>query len=221
MKFFKWFVVALGMIALLSFVYGVAWRYSGSNQWKLVGERNGVTVFYLKAPGLDIVQVRGVIRARTTLSRLVMFMQDPDVCDDVGCYQSRTIEYVDEQLQYNSFRFDVPFGKSPREFVVRTQFYQHPESKQVVAQFTAVPDRIPFDSCCLRITRMNNTWRFTPLEEGMVEVEYTIDMDEAGYLPKFMLNFGHRELAFEVLPHIERWANRDKYQNAKFSFLTE
>src|SRR5215470_3967834 len=87
-------------LAALFIVASLTWRFSGSNQWEFVEERNGVKVYSLKAPGSDLMQVKGIVQIRSTLAGPVKFMQDPDGCNDVGCHESKMIERVDDQLQY-------------------------------------------------------------------------------------------------------------------------
>jgi hypothetical protein len=217
----KYLLSALCAGVVIALAASWIWSYSGSNQWEFLAEKDGVKGYTLKAPGVDLEQVKGVIRVRTTLSRLVKFMQDPTVCDDIGCVESRMIERVDDQVQYYYFRFEMPPPLETREFVVKAQFHQDPRTKQVVLEFDATPDKVPADPCCFRVTKMNNTWKFTPVGNGEIEIEYIVNMDEAGVLPKFMINSEHRGLVFDALPMIEEWANRDKYKDASYDFVKE
>src|SRR5262245_43339004 len=70
-------VLSVSLVGLY-FVARVIWRVSGSNQWELVGERKGVTVYTLKAPGVDLELIRANLRVRSTLATIVKYMQDPE-----------------------------------------------------------------------------------------------------------------------------------------------
>ena|SRR5215813_9268886 len=213
-------VVSVSLVTLL-FVAQLIWRFSGSNQWELVQEENGVKAYTLKAPGLDLEQVRGVVRVRSTLAGIVKFMQDPDVCHDVGCYESRLVERVDDQLNYYTFQYLYPFPFRTREFVIREQCYQNPHTKEVFVGVAAAPDKTPPNDCCFRVTDMNNFWRFTPLENGEVEIEYTVNMNDGGFMPALMSNMVRHKLMFKLLPRMQSLLNKEKYQGAKFDFIKE
>jgi hypothetical protein len=214
------FVGSVSLVAL-SVVASLIWKFSGSNQWELVGERNGVKVYALKSPGEDLEQIRAVARIHSTLAGLVKFMQDPDVCDDISCYESRILERVDDQMLYTTFRFNYPFPFRPREFVVRAHFYQNPGTKEVLLEYAATPDKLAPNDCCFRITRMNNTWRFTPLGNGEVEIECQLNMDEGGFMPSFLLNQVRTKMLFAALPGIGKLVRKPKYQQAQFDFVKE
>lgn len=212
-------LVSVSLVALL-FVARLIWRFSGSNQWEFVGERNGVKVYSLKAPGSDLETVKGVVRVRSTLASLAKMTQDADLCTDLGCYESKMLERVDDQVQYFSCRFDFPFPFHTRELVVRTQTYQNPHTKEILVWVAAAPDKTPPNDCCFRVTDMNNTWRYTPLGDGQVEVEHVENANGGGYVPDLVLNMGRRNIMFTALPKLQDILNK-KYQNAKLDFIKE
>jgi hypothetical protein len=218
------FKIALGVavsLVVLFFVASTIWRFTGSNQWEYLGQKNGVKAYSLKMPGSDVRQVKGVMRVHATLGELVKLMQDPDICNDLGCTDSRTFEYVEEKLQYDYFRMPLPFPFKTREFVVMTQFYRNPRNDEVFLEVSAAPEKMPPNSCCFRVTEMNNTLRFTPLGNGEVELEYIIKSNEGGIVPDLYFNLLRPQVMFYMLPKIQEFVKRPKYQNAKFDFVEE
>jgi len=213
------FAVVVYALAFL-FVAHSIWVFSGSNQWKYIGEDNGVKVYTLKAPGADLVQAKGVFRVHATLGSIVKFMQDPDTCNDVGCYDARTVERVDEHLRYDYFKIKFPPPFSPRDFMVRQQLYQSPTTKEILMEFAAAPDKTPLNNCCVRVTTMANTWRFTPLGNGEVEIEYIINMNEGGYMPDLLLNLVHPKIMAQ-LPNLQKFFDKPKFKNATLDFIQE
>lgn len=212
--------VSAGLLALY-FVAGAVWRYSGSNQWEFVGEKNGVKVYSLKEPGSDLKQMKGVLRVHSTLAGLVKLMQDPAFSNKMGLKETRIFERVNDQLLYSYFQAPLPFPFQTREFVVRTQSYQNPLTKEVLMEVVAAPDRLPPNGCCFRVTDMNNTIRFTPLENGQVEIEYVQNVNEGGYLPDLLLNTMRPKVMYYGLPKLQNFLDRKEYQDAKVDFITE
>jgi hypothetical protein len=220
-RVFKVLLIAAVSLVTLLFVGHSIWKFSGSNQWEFEFEKNGVKVYSLKAFGSDRIQIKGVVQARSTLSHIVRYNQDPTVCALTGCIESRVIERVDDQLQYNTFRYNFPYPYKPREYVVRAQFHQNPRTKEVFLVYAAAPDKLPLNSCCYRVTDMNNTWRFTPLENGLIEVEQVLNMSEGTFMPDWWTKSQKLEsMAARLSKLQDRWDKR-KYQDEKFDFIKE
>lgn len=105
--------------------------------------------------------------------------------------------------------------------MIRTQIHQNPQTKEVLIVNTSVPDKVPLDDCCFRVTEMNNTMRFTPLGNGEVEVEYIQNMHEGGYVPDLLLNTNRPKTFYMLFSSIQELLDKEKYQNAKLGFIEE
>jgi hypothetical protein len=198
----------------------VIWLYSGSNHWEFIGEQNGVKIYSLKTPGDDVKKFKAIFQIHSTLAGLVKYMQDPHACDDYGCENAHTLEYEDDQLQYALFQVNLPGPFQKREFVIRQQFHQDPRTKVILVEYAAAPDKAPPDPCCLRVTDMANTWRLTPKGNGLVEIEYVVNMNEGGFMPELLKNLLRPKFMYP-LRNLEGFVNREKYQTAKFDFVKE
>jgi hypothetical protein len=216
-------VVALVGVTLVALyvVASVAWRFSGSNQWELVRDQDGVKVYTLKTPGSDLTQAKGVVRVRSTLGGLVKLMTDPSTCDGTWCFGRRSIDRVDDWIEYVSFKTNLPFPFQKREFVVRNQFHQDPRTKEILMVIGAAPDKAPPDDCCFRVTDMNNTWRFTPLENGVVEMEFVYNMDVGGFIPNLFMNTQRAKRVADAILKMQDTLNKKKYQDARLDFIKE
>jgi hypothetical protein len=216
----------LYMIAAL-FVLGFAaktiWKYSGSNRWELVAEnkKTGVKVYALKSPGSELEQTKAVGRLKTSMGGIVKFFSDADVCKRMGCDNSMVVERVDDQLWYTTFRFPYPGPFRPREFVNRAHFSQNPKTKELLLEYSATPELLPPNDCCVRVTRFNNMWRFRPVGNGEVETEVILNMDEGGFLPDFLLNLARRRVLLLGIPYTGKLMNKPRYQQARFAFVQE
>jgi len=211
----------LGAISLAGvfFITQAIWTLSGSNQWEFHSEKNGVKVYTLKMPGSSMRQVKAITRVHTTVARLVEMVRDPAVCADIGCSEARTLERVNDNLQYDYFQAKVPFFQK-REFVIEEQFHQNPDTKAVFMSVAAVPDKIPPNPCCFRITQLSNSFQFTPVGNGDVEIEYVVNQNEGGFIPDLLLNWKRPQIMYR-LHQMQDLANREKYQNARFEFINE
>jgi hypothetical protein len=202
---------------------------SGSNQWELEFEKDGVKVYSLKSPGSSLKKFKGIARANYSLSQLsASFVEDNhmETCRDwlPGCSDFQSIEPFNSQTMSDVelWKIDLIFPFSPRETLMRGFLYQDKQSKELFAEFIAAPNIIPPNEGCVRVKHMHNTWRYTPLENGEIEIEFVQDMDIGGLLPDFLLNFtgAHGVYTFlhDILP---KMMNQEKYLNAKFDFIEE
>lgn len=215
-------IVFRGIVSLivLLFVAQMMWRFSGSNQWELALEKDGIKVYSLKSPGSEVVQFKAVGRIHSTVSGIVAWMKDPDACKIQGCTESYEVERVGDQLQYNYFQYDFsPFGK--RDFMIQSLFYQNPQTLEVTLTVQALADKVPQRKDFSRVTNMNNRWRMRPLDNGMAEVEIENNLDMGGFLTNIMFMRTRPRGMYNILTHLEGWVNKEKYQTRRFDFLKE
>lgn len=204
-------VIGLLLIIGVPAVAHVVWKYSGSGEWQRLPEQGGIRAYSMKTPGSTVVKYKGVTRFQTTLTTITSFMQDPTTCDDVGCINPVVLDTVSPQVQYMSFVY--PYGPfQAREFVVKVDVSQDPATKAVLVQYAGDPDRIALNDCCVRVPHMNNSWRFKPLGNGEVEVEYVLDMYEGGGIPYFVANWIHEKTVYRALAKVAKIVMSDKYR---------
>jgi hypothetical protein len=213
-------ILASVSVVVLLLVAQTIWVFAGSNQWKFVGEQNGVKVYTLKSPGSDLVQAKAVFRVHSSLTGIVKFMQSEDTCKDVGCYEERIVDQEDDQLRYDYFRMDLPAPFRPRDFSVRVHVYQSPRTKEVMIDYSAAPGKVPLNDCCVRVTDMNDTWRLTPLGNGEVEIELIMNLNEGGFIPHPLLNMARPKVMYG-LSGLQSLFSEEKYQSAKLNFIQE
>lgn len=221
-KLGKFFFYAGVFVAVLALTAHLIWKYSGSNQWEPIGvSKKGVKLYALKKPGETVKLFKGVVRVRSTLTNVMAASQDPTICENVQCYDSKMFERVSERSQFYTFRWPYPFGFDTREFVTEQRFSIVPETKALLVEVIATPDKLPPNDCCVRIETMHNTWRYTPVGNGELELEYVINMDDGGFFPYPLANLGAPEFIKYMLPKMQEVFDRQKVKspNAKFDLV--
>lgn len=207
---------AVILIAHLSF------KYSGSNEWEAVGERGGVQLYSMKVSGETLKKYKGVVRVKTTLSRIVAFMQDSETdLDAAGFHEPREIKRESDQLFWTTWKQAIPEPLKYRDFVVKHEFTQNPENQEVMYQLRATPDLIPEDECCVRVPRIDNSWRLIPLDNGEVEIHWVIDMDVGGNIPYLLMNHSHPDLIYSFAARLQSYFDRPQYEGAHYDWISE
>jgi hypothetical protein len=209
----------LALIVVALFVLHLRWVYSGSAQWELAGERGGVTLYSRKLPGTGLKRFKAIDRVAASLSSVVAAMRDNDIGPEVGFVDGRDLEGGTPHLFYTSFHSPMPLMFKTREYVVKNVLTQDPQTKEVLFIVTAAPDRLPPDPCCVRVTKMDNSWRLTPQENGEVQIEWAINMDAGGFAPYFLLNQAYPDFMYQKFPVMTEIMRREKYRNVKLDYI--
>lgn len=214
--------VCAGIIVLIVVAAQIRYTYSGSGQWEFVGEKHGVTVYQKKVPGEVLKQFEAVFTVKSTLNRMVAFMQDTNSDLNVDFSEARTLEQDKAStVLVTTWRSGFSWPFKDRDFVVREVFSQDPATGTVVYTLHALPNRLPPRSCCVRIPKMDNTWLLTPLKNGLIRVQWSTDMSAGGFMPYFMLNAAMPSLMYSFGSHLHTFVNRKKYWDARFSWIRE
>jgi ribosome-associated toxin RatA of RatAB toxin-antitoxin module len=212
---------ALAILAVLHLV----WKYSGSNKWTLEIDRDGKKVYSIKTPGTSLKHFKGTTRVRATLNTVVAAMLATDVehCAEwiPGCSSERTVEpWSSQELALVHFyHVDYPSPFAPREFLLKEQVSQDPVSRATMVTFTAVPDKLPRNECCFRIAEMHNSWQFTPLKNGELEVEFVENFDQG--MPYFLINQEMPDAVYDTLSLLPAYFSKTEWRNTKFDFIKE
>lgn len=211
-----WVVFSFIVLLFVAHFYGL---YSGSGEWKPEGEVNGIKMFSKKSPGSLLNQFKMEMILEEPIDVLISAFVDPDMCDFVGC-KGELIEDFGEQIKYIKFVFKVRDPYKPREMVVKSQLTFFPNGDFLV-EVDAVPDYIPLDDCCFRVTDMNNTWLFTPVGDSKFKLEYIVDQNMGGFMPYFLYNIRYPDSGYHQLGVLQNTILKaDRYQT-KAEFIPE
>lgn len=215
---------ALALAAVL-FVAHLLWRASGSNEWELAREENGVKVWTMKSPGSTVLRVKSEVRINSNLGGMVKLLEDLDSCADSYCYDTLELRRIPSLPghygKYVRFKFDIPIpGFKTREYVLFAEHVQDPNTKQIEINIMASPDMMPRDECCIRVTHLHNNWKLTPLPNNQLDIEFTQDTDLGG-MQYVLANIALKEGMFKVLNDMQDFMNKDRYKNAKVDYIEE
>jgi hypothetical protein len=224
-RIFKKLGYAALIIGALLFVGDLVWTASGSSQWQLVTDKEGVKVWTMKSPGSPLVRVKAEVTIKSSLSSMVKLLEDLDSCVDAFCYDTKVLREVqsmpDNYGKYVRFKFDLPIaGYKTRDYVLFAEHYQDPKTKKLEINIMAAPDMIPRDNCCIRVTHLHNNWKLTPLKNNELNIVFTQDTDIGG-MNYPLANVALKEGMYKVLHDMQDLMNKDKYKNAKVDYIKE
>jgi hypothetical protein len=217
--------LVIGLILIVGlFTAHAIWKRSGSGKWELVIDKDGVQVYTMKVPGSTLKHFKAVGRVKTSLRRVMAVFTDSSFqhCHDImsNCLTSSVVEpwNADGHYWVGMVRAGLPKPFLPRELVMKDHFSQDPQSKTLFIDITAVPELLPPDNCCVRVTHMDNKWRWTPLKNGEFEAEVVEDMHVR--VPYILWNARAKEV-WKIMSTVQELMDRRKGPDEKFDFLQE
>lgn len=224
---------AFSLLLLGAVVAHFAWVASGSDQWELAKDEDGIQVYTLKTPGDALVKLRTVMEGDYTLTQLAsqhMFVGDTlQVCKEwiPGCVDFKRIKDFDPVrggYDRDLWRVELPGPFADRELLLTTMFEQDKQTKQVVLDVVATPNTLPHTPGVVRVARMHNRWVYTPKANGKVEVSLIqdTDMPGIGFFPYILMNMTLVEESHKFFATTLRTSLQEaQYVNAKLEFIDD
>lgn len=210
-------LVVLGVFITYQLI-ALAWNQSGSNEWQLASEENGIKIWTRKVPGDSLVRVKAEMRTKARVSSVLAILEETEVLDkSIGIETVNVLERKDTPLvhmEYHHYVHNMPQPIGAREFILQTYYAQDPTTHQVELNVLAAPNKLPPVPGLVRVNHLNNIWTMTPLPNGEMALVAIADVDLGGNLPFFVKNaimpFGFKEL----FKSIKVMAVNDHYRHA-------
>jgi hypothetical protein len=64
----------------------IVWTRSGSNEWQVVSDENGIRISTLKTPGDSSLKYKVSMQVKSRLSDVVSFLSDTHTGNDLGAF---------------------------------------------------------------------------------------------------------------------------------------
>ena len=217
---------AFSLLVMAALVAHFAWLASGSAEWELAKDEDGIKVYTMKAPGDAMLKLRTVMEGDYTLTQLVSQHIGPGdtlpVCKEwiPGCKDFKRIMDFNPARGYDRdlWRVEVPGPFADRELLISTIFHQDEQTKEVTLDVVGMPNSLPHTPGVVRLERIHNQWKYTPKANGKMEVVLIQDVGfaEVGFVPYPLLNLtlvddSHKFFATTLRTGLLE----DKYVNAK------
>ncbi len=175
------------------------------NPWQLKKEVDGIKIYLRSSPTSRLKELKTVNRFKTSLSTLVALIADKEAYPKwvYGCSKSYFIKKINAHESYHYQETKTPWPLTNRDLVVHTILRQDTISKVVTIQSTGVPAYLPEKHSNVRVPEFNACWKFTPLANETVEVEYYMSLDPGGEIPDWVVNLAVTEGPVRTLQNME------------------
>ena len=192
-------------------------------KWDLVKDEKGVKVYLRKVKGIDFKEFKGVITIKSSLASLVALVSDVEASPGwlANCSKSEVLKRLSPQETYVYSLSKAPWPVQNRDAIVHHVISQDKDTRVVTVKQTGKPDYIEKKKRTARVKKADGFWRFTPLENGQVEVVYQVLSDPGGDLPAWLVNSSLASQPYQTLLKMEKEVQREKYRNAVLAFILE
>lgn len=219
----KAFVPTVVTLTVALTIAHFAWKYSGSNEWELRKDEDGVKVYTLKKPGSTLLKVKADMQVATSLTSAVFLLRgDETTTQDFGGQDFTVVERIETPelfMACYAAKHPMPPPFRTKEMVVMLNYAQDKATKKVEINVQAAPGRTPPSPNTSRVTHLNNIFRLTPLPNGLIDWEITLDVDMGLFYP--LANLSMPEYLFKDLSYHKKLVLTEKYQKARLVSIEE
>ena len=191
--------------------------------WEEALEEDGIQVYLRDVSGSKFKEYRGVMYVEASLSCLVSLVEDKEAAPQWlhYCQEARILKRESDLVSYTYSVSGLPWPIRDRDMVFVNRLVQDDDTKAVTIFSEAVPDYVPEEPKLVRIRELRGFWKFTPQEDGGVEVVYQLHSEPGGGLPGWLANLGVVQQPFNTLKKMREYAKRSEYQTATLSYIQE
>lgn len=189
----------LTFLSVLCFA-GVALSEASAGTWKQIDDDDGIKVWRLEIPGVEMPGFRGETVIDAPAEKIVAVLKQTEHHTEwmKNCVASDTLKKFDgdHTIVYN--RTDVPWPIWDRDVVLETQFTYAGDTITLAFHETdpklrALPDRV------VRMPRLTGSYLLTKLGPTQTRVRYTIEADVGGSIPTWLAKRVAKEMPYETL----------------------
>lgn len=210
-------ILAIGLICLLS-IEAIA-----QHEWKLNTHKDGIKVFTSLPDTSPFKAVKTIGNVETTMSQLAMVLMDVSNTEDwvYGAKNPKLLkQFTPTDLIYYA-EAALPWPMSNRDFIIRITMTQDPTSKVVTMVTENMPKYVPEKKGIVRIQRSSGIWKLTPVEKGLIKVEYTLQVDPGGLIPAWLVNLFASTGPYQSLKALRNEVKLAKYQHVKLPGISD
>ncbi len=192
-------------------------------QWKLHSDRDGIQVYTKTVPNSPFKALKTICHVETSLTRLTAVLLDVKNTKD-WVYATKICKLLKQtspsELYYYS-EVTLPWPASNRDFIIRIAVTQDPKTKALTVIAENQPDYVPAQKNIVRIRESEAHWLITPTANGLVRVEYTMQVDPSGLLPAWLVNMFVSKGPYQTLKMLREQVKKPMYNNIQLAFIKD
>lgn len=208
------------LIGVTLLVFSIA---HAKDSWQLSKSEDGIQVYVKDAEGSATQSFKGIVTISGRMTALIAVLDDIQAYPQLlhACKSASLLEEVSNTESYNYIITKMPWPIKNRDTVVHSVLQQDKQTKQVEIKLNAEPTKIESKPSLVRINKMVGRWLFTLTEKDSVIVEYDLNVDPGGNIPKWLVNTISVDIPFNTLKNLRSLSKKAVYQNSKLSYIID
>ncbi|MEZ4355297.1 MAG: START domain-containing protein [Myxococcota bacterium] len=200
--------ILIGLLAVPLMVGRV--EATGSDDWQLAKQADGIDVHTRPVPGSGVVEFRGRAEVDASVEAVFAVLQDVEGFRDwfPDTLESRLLE----RKERSSVRYsvlDAPWPLSDRDHVLRTTSLRDSDTGAIRIAIVSDPTFHPEQPGRVRIRVAQGSWALEPLDGGRrTRVTFAMHLDPGGGLPDWLVNARIVGTPFEALTNLRARVGR-------------
>lgn len=178
-----------------------------ANGWEEIADEDGVVVTQKEVRGRDLPTFRGVTTIDASIYEVLAVLNDNRRRKDWlhKCEESRLVKRINEfeTIIYN--RTDAPWPVSDRDMVLHTRIWLVEPGTEVLATFKGIKHvSVEEVDDAVRMPFIEGHYRLRKVTDDRTWVEYQVNADPGGSLPKWLARRASKELPLETLRNLKK-----------------
>lgn len=196
-------------------------KASAQGPWKFATEKDGIKVYSRSVPNSKVKALRVTCTLDATLSSVVTLLLDvPATPQWVSHTKSCTlIKRVSPAELYYYSEVSLPWPLENRDFVAHVKVTQDKATKVVIVDAPAIPGMIDVKKGIVRVSHSLGYWVITPLGNGKIKVDYSLQVDPGGIIPAWAVNALSSQGPLDSFMEMKKMLQKNAYKNAVLSFI--
>ncbi len=196
---------------------------AAQEDWTLKKTEGDIRVFVRAQSGTPIKELMIEATLRGRLSSVAALLNDPSTYP-LWVYRtsaSRLVERRSPYLMIYYARTDFPWPLSDRDLYAISEMRQDPRTGILVSESRLWSEAPPPDPCCVRLPFYYSRWQFTPVGDGLIEVQYRLRSDPGGWLPAWLINMAIEIGPVATIERLREMVQRDPWRKARLPHIVQ
>jgi hypothetical protein len=196
------------------------------DDWRLKKDKEGIRIYtrWIEAEeGRKARQMHAVMQVNASLYATVMAVYEDQ---QVKGWLNRAKEYyhfdnLDDYHWYAYTQFKIPWPLDNQDLITLNTLQQDPVTKNIHVSLEGRPDHKPHEKGVQRIEHFDGSWDFTPLDDGLVQVDYYIFTKAKPVLPRWIIDPIVEYGMWSTLSEMKKTILQNDAMNVKLSFISD
>lgn len=191
--------------------------------WTFKKEKNGIKIYYRESADSRIKELKATLQLKGSLGAAAHIIMNAEQFPNwvFQCREGKVLKKVTESDLYYYNLANFPWPSSDREFVLRCTTYQEPETLVVHLLASNASGFLPEDKKYVRVQLVESNFTLTPLNNGMIAVEYYLKTDPGGSIPAWAVNWALDIGPVKSLTKFRELVQSEIYRDFELPFIRE